>query len=153
MWWEGLLLSLVSSVAYGTLFNVPIRTLWAGGLVGMLGWAIFITMPFFSLKPAFSIFIAAIFVSLISQVLSIRLRVPSTNFSIAGIIPLVPGATAYRSMFAIVNGDNISGITLAVQTSLEAGAIASGLILGLSLFSVWKGFVTRYAHVKRPKTN
>ena len=153
MWWEGLILSLISSVAYGTLFNVPIRTLWAGGLVGMFGWAIFMTMPIFDLKPAFSIFIAAIFVSLFSQILSIRMRVPSTNFSIAGIIPLVPGSTAYRSMFAFVNGDNISGITLSVQTSLEAGAIASGLILGLSLFSVWKGFVKRYAFVKRPKTN
>ncbi|MGD8192524.1 threonine/serine exporter family protein [Brevibacillus ginsengisoli] len=153
MGWEGLILSLVSAVSYGTLFNVPIRTLWAGGLVAMLGWAIFITMPIFDVKPALSIFIAATFVSLMSQVLSVRLRVPSTNFSISGVIPLVPGATAYRSMFAFVNGDNIGGITLSVQTSLEAGAIASGLILGLSLFSVWKGFVTRYALAKRPKTN
>ncbi len=153
MWVEGMLLSLVSSVAYGMLFNVPVRTLWAGGFVSMAGWAIFRLMPLMGSQLALATFIAATFVSLISQVLSIRLRVPSTNFSIAGIIPLVPGSTAYKSMFAFVNGDYIGGITLGVQTSMEAGAIASGLILGLSIFSVWKGFVARNAVAKRPKAN
>lgn len=154
MWWlKGLTLSFVSCIAYGMLFNVPIRTLWAGGLVGMLCWLVFKLMPMIGVQAAFATFIAAMFVSLFSQMLSIRLRVPSTNFSIAGIIPLVPGSTAYKSMFAFVNGDNIGGITLAVKTSMEAGAIASGLILGLSIFTVWKGFATRYATSKHPKTN
>lgn len=153
MWWKGLLLSFVSCIAYGMLFNVPIRTLWAGGVIGAIGWVILRLMPMFGVQLAFATFIAAMFVSLFSQMLSVRLRVPSTNFSIAGIIPLVPGSTAYKSMFAFVNGDNIGGITLGVQTSMLAGAIASGLILGLSIFTVWKGFVARYATSKHPKTN
>ncbi len=143
--WMGLVLSLVSTVAYGMLFNVPPRTLLAGGTVGMLSWAILRTLPLAGAELLWSTFVAATFVSLFSQLLSIYLRVPSTNFSVAGILPLVPGSTAYKAMFAFVNGNLLDGITLGALTLMEAGAIAAGLILGLSIFSVWKGFVARHA--------
>lgn len=152
MIWQGLVLSLVSTVAYCLLFNVPIRTLLAGGLVGMAGWLIFYLLPIVGAQLTLSTFLAATFVSLLSQFLSVYLRVPSTNFSVAGIIPLVPGSIAYRSMLAFVNGEYIQGITWATQTSMVAGAIASGLILGISIFSVWKGLVTRHAR-KRAQTD
>ncbi len=136
-------LSLVSAVSYGLLFNVPVRALMAGGLAGMVGWIIFYLLPFLGAELLLSTFVAATAVSLLSQMLSIYLRVPSTNFSVAGIIPLVPGSMAYRAMLAFVNGEYIHGITLATQTSMVAGAIASGLILGISFVTVWKG--ARYA--------
>lgn len=142
-WWQGLGLSLVSAVSYGLLFNVPVRALMAGGLAGMVGWIIFYLLPFLGAELLLSTFVAATAVSLLSQMLSIYLRVPSTNFSVAGIIPLVPGSMAYRAMLAFVNGEYIHGITLATQTSMVAGAIASGLILGISFVTVWKG--ARYA--------
>jgi uncharacterized membrane protein YjjB (DUF3815 family) len=137
--WHGLGLSLLSTVAWCLLFNVPVRTLIPGGLVGMTGWLVFYLMPLLGAELTFSTFLAAMVVSLLSQVLSIHLRVPSTNFSVAGIIPLVPGSIAYKSMLAFVNGDYLNGITLATQTSMVAGAIASGLILGISIFTLWKG--------------
>jgi uncharacterized membrane protein YjjB (DUF3815 family) len=149
-WWQGLLLSLVSAVAYGLLFNVPVRTLLACGLAGMTGWTVLNVLPQWGAEVTLSTFAAATAVSLLSQILSIYLRVPSTNFSVAGIIPLVPGSMAYRSMLAFVNGEYIEGITLATKTSMVAGAIASGLILGISFITVWKG--ARYAN-KRPNTH
>jgi len=148
----GLVLSFVSTIAYCTLFNVPVRTLLAGGLVGSSGWLIFYFTPLLGATQTMATFLAATFVSICSQLLSIYLRVPSTNFSVSGIIPLVPGSLAFRSMLELVNGNYLPGITLATQTSLMAGAIASGLILGISIFTVWKGIVTRHAG-KRQKTN
>ncbi|WP_139492578.1 threonine/serine exporter family protein [Brevibacillus dissolubilis] len=141
----GLVLSFGSAVAYGMLFNVPVRTLLAGGTVGMLAWLIFKSLPVFGAQIGLATFAAATFISLASQWLSVKLRVPSTNFSTAGIIPLVPGSTAYKTMLSFVNGDYLQGITLAVETCVAAGAIAAGLTLGLSLFSIWKGIVARYA--------
>jgi len=150
VWWQGLLLSLVSSLAYGLLFNVPVRTLLACGLAGMTGWTVLNLLPFWGADVTFSTFAAATAVSLLSQILSIYLRVPSTNFSVAGIIPLVPGLMAYRAMLAFVNEEYLDGITLTTRTSMVAGAIASGLILGISFVTVWKG--ARYAG-KRAKTH
>jgi uncharacterized membrane protein YjjB (DUF3815 family) len=141
---KGLALSLVSSTAWCVLFNVPIRTILAGGFAGMVGFLVYSLLPmFFGAEVLLSTFASASVVSLLSQMLSILLRVPSTNFSVAGIIPLVPGSLAYQAMLAFVNNDIWGGITLATQTLMVAGAIASGLIFGISVLTIWKG--VRYA--------
>ncbi|UFJ40556.1 threonine/serine exporter family protein [Brevibacillus humidisoli] len=150
-WLGGLSLSLLSAVSFGILSNVPLRTLPAVGLVGMSGWAIYRLATLEGLAASFATFLGSTFISLASQTLSVRLRVPATNFSVAGIIVLVPGSTAYKSMLAFINGDYLGGVTLGAQTSLLGGAIAAGLILGLSLFRLWKGFVSRYARNARTR--
>ncbi|RNB82246.1 threonine/serine exporter family protein [Brevibacillus panacihumi] len=136
---KGLALSLVSSTAWCILFNVPVRTILAGGMAGMIGWLVYSILPMLGAQVLLSTLVSAAVVSLLSQILSIFLRVPSTNFSVAGIIPLVPGSLAYKSMLAFVNNDYMGGITLATQTMMVAGAIASGLILGISVFTIWRG--------------
>jgi uncharacterized membrane protein YjjB (DUF3815 family) len=140
---KGLALSFVSSMAWCVLFNVPVRTIFAGGLAGLIGYLVFSFLPTLGAEVLLSTFVSAAVVSLLSQLMSIFLRVPSTNFSVAGIIPLVPGSLAYKSMLAFVNNDFIQGITLATQTMMVAGAIASGLIFGISVVTIWKG--ARYA--------
>lgn len=144
-WLKGLALSLLSAVSFGILSNVPMRLLPVVGLVGMTGWGIFQLALVEGLAASFATFLGATLISTVSQLLSVRLRVPATNFIIPGIIVLVPGSTAYRSMLAFINGRYLEGITLGAQTCLLGGSIAAGLILGLSLFRLWKGFVSRHA--------
>jgi len=136
---KGLALSLVSSMAWCVLFNVPVRTIFAGGVAGMVGFLVSSLLPILNAEVLLSTFVSAAIVSLLSQGMSIYLRVPSTNFSVAGIIPLVPGSLAYRSMLAFVNNNYIEGITLATKTLMVAGAIASGLIFGISVVTIVKG--------------
>ncbi|WP_429843949.1 threonine/serine exporter family protein [Brevibacillus sp. FIR094] len=140
---QGLALSFASSVAWCVLFNVPVRTIVAGGLAGVVGFLVYSILPIYGAEVLLSTFVSAAAVSLLSQLLSIILRVPSTNFSVAGIIPLVPGSLAYKAMLAFVNNDYVGGITLATKTLMVAGAIASGLIFGISVLTIWKG--ARYA--------
>lgn len=136
---KGLALSLISSMAWCVLFNVPVRTIFAGGVAGMVGYVVYSLLPILNAEVLLSTFVSAAIVSLLSQVMSIFLRVPSTNFSVAGIIPLVPGSLAYKAMLAFVNNDYIGGITLATKTMMVAGAIASGLIFGISVVTIVKG--------------
>jgi len=147
---KGLLLSLISSTAWCILFNVPVRTIAGCGVTGMIGWLVFYIMPKLGANVILSTLVSATVVSLLSQFLSILLRVPSTNFSVAGIIPLVPGSLAFRSMMAFINNQNEQGISLATQTLMLGGAIASGLIFGISVMTILKG--ARYAD-KRPQRN
>ncbi|MFJ9500962.1 threonine/serine exporter family protein [Brevibacillus centrosporus] len=140
---KGLALSFISSMAWCVLFNVPVRTILAGGIAGMVGFLVYLFLPLLNAEVLLSTFVSAAIVSLLSQVMSIFLRVPSTNFSVAGIIPLVPGSLAYKSMLAFVNNDYVEGITLATKTLMVAGAIASGLIFGISVVTIVKG--ARYA--------
>jgi uncharacterized membrane protein YjjB (DUF3815 family) len=140
---KGLVFSLISSTAWCVLFHVPVRTIAGCGLAGMIGWLVYSFLPFLGADVLFSTLVSATVVSLLSQMLSIYLRVPSTNFSVAGIIPLVPGSLAYKSMLAFVNNHYVEGLTLATQTLMVAGAIAFGLIFGISALTIWKG--ARYA--------
>jgi uncharacterized membrane protein YjjB (DUF3815 family) len=149
MWWTGLILSFLSTLAYSMLFNIPMRTLLVCGLTGLLGWALFTSLSGWGLPDLLCTFAAATFVSLVSQIASMIQKVPSTNYSVAGVIPLVPGSMAYRAMLSFVKGDHLAGITLGVQTMFAAGAIAAGLVLGLVLIKLWKGFVVSYARRKR----
>lgn len=109
----------------------------------MVGFLVYSFLPLLNAEVLLSTFVSAAIVSLLSQVMSIFLRVPSTNFSVAGIIPLVPGSLAYKSMLAFVNNDYVEGMTLATKTLMVAGAIASGLIFGISVVTIVKG--ARYA--------
>ncbi|WP_232699038.1 threonine/serine exporter family protein [Brevibacillus daliensis] len=144
---KGMLLSYIITFVYAMLFNAPKHTIFYAGAVGMSGWIIYKMLPAYGAELTLASFAAGTFISLTSQILSIKMKVPSTNFSIAGIIPLVPGSTAYKSMLAFINTDYVGGITLGVMTMMYAGAIAAGLILGVSIFSLWKGIVAR--HVRK----
>jgi uncharacterized membrane protein YjjB (DUF3815 family) len=137
--WIFLLFSFLATISYGILFNVPQKAIFGGGLIGMGGWTIVSLLTPTVIPQIPAILIAGFFVATVSQLLAQRLKLPSTNFSIAGIIPLVPGAMAYRTMRSFVDGNYIEGLALATQTLLSAGAIAAGLMISLSIFSLRKG--------------
>lgn len=138
--WTFLIFSFLATISYGILFNVPQKAIFGGGMIGMGGWMIVSLLLTSTMIPQIpAILIAGFFVATVSQLLAQRLKLPSTNFSIAGIIPLVPGAMAYRTMRSFVDGNYIEGLALATETLLSAGAIAAGLMISLSIFSLRKG--------------
>lgn len=119
--------SLIATMSFGLIFNVPKRTIISGGLIGMIGWGIY-TYLISYYDMIFATFIAAIFVAFFSQILARIHKVPVTVLSVSGIIPLVPGSIAYDSMRNFVENDYTTAIMLATKTLLLSGAIAFGLI-------------------------
>lgn len=129
----------IATLCFGILFNVPRRVVWMGALVGCLAYVIHRTLPTLGV----SLILATVLASLVSATLSIflakKFRVPATTFSIPAIIPLVPGSKAYFTMLAFVENDYLLGLELGTETMLQAGAIATGLVFALSIFSYRKG--------------
>lgn len=121
--------SLIATMSFGIIFNVPKRTIISGGIIGMIGWGIYtylITIYYYDM--IFATFIAASFVAFFSQILARIHKIPVTILSVSGIIPLVPGGIAYDSMRNFVENDYSTAIMLATKTLLLSGAIAFGLI-------------------------
>jgi uncharacterized membrane protein YjjB (DUF3815 family) len=141
--WTHLIFAFFATIAYGVLFNVPPRTLIGGGLIGMSGWFVVSLAISVGLAEIPAVLIAGFCVATVSQWLARLRKLPSTNFSIPGIIPLVPGAMAYRTMRSFVDGDYVAGLALATETLLSAGAIAAGLMFSLSMFALTKGIGLR----------
>jgi uncharacterized membrane protein YjjB (DUF3815 family) len=129
MWVEQLVTSFIASSAFGILFNAPRACLIKCGFVGMVGWMVYILLVELKFDLIFSTFIAAFSIAIISTFFAKKYKTPIIIFSVAGIIPLVPGGLAYDAMRNIVTNDYNVAIQLGVKVFLISGAIAIGLVL------------------------
>lgn len=132
-WLLPFLIAFIASFCYGLVFNAPRHLLLLIGFGGTISW---IGVSLWPQNVIVRALLGAILVGLYSIILARWRKHPRTLFTFAGIVPLVPGSTAYRSMLALVEQDYITGMALALDTFFSAGAIAAGLILASLLFNI-----------------
>ncbi|KYG33316.1 threonine/serine exporter family protein [Alkalihalobacillus trypoxylicola] len=148
--WIELIVCYFATVAFGVIFNGPTRIIWIGGFIGVSSWFIYSLAPVYTdASFVFATAVASLVAATLSHVFAKWFRVPVTNFSIQGIIPLVPGSKAYFTMRAFLDGEYIEGIELGIDTLLQAGAIAGGLVFALAIFSFGKGGIGQRYEEKR----
>lgn len=123
-----LITSFIATGAFGILFNAPKESLVKCGLIGMGGWLIYFVLEGSTGDAVFATLAATIFVAVISQQLAKFYKTPVIIFSVAGIIPLVPGGLAYDAMRNFVENDYNSALGSAANVLMLAGAIAFGLV-------------------------
>lgn len=123
-----LITSFIASAGFGILFNVPKQSLAKCGFVGMIGWAIYISLVDIEVDVVLATLIATFFITIISQLFAKRFKMPIIVFSVSGIIPLVPGGLAYDAMRNFVENDYSLAVQLAAKAFMISGAIAFGLI-------------------------
>ncbi|MFK2827233.1 threonine/serine exporter family protein [Bacillus sp. B190/17] len=128
---EPLVMSFVAAAAFGIIYNVPRVTVWAGGFAGMIGWIVYKGLSSEGrLDSVFATIAATFVVAMICQHFARRYKMPVIVFSIAGIIPMVPGGTAYNAMREFVENNHGLALQYASEACLVSGAIAFGLLLG-----------------------
>jgi uncharacterized membrane protein YjjB (DUF3815 family) len=125
---QQLLLSFIASALFGVIFNIPKKLLINSGFVGMVGWMVYILFAEQHVNHVMATFIAAFFVAMLSNLFARLYKTPATIFSVSGIIPLVPGGTAFEAMRHVVLNDYNAAISLAAKAFMISGAIAMGLI-------------------------
>ncbi|WP_442893544.1 threonine/serine exporter family protein [Bacillus sp. 2205SS5-2] len=128
MYVEQIVTSFIASAAFGVIFNAPKDSLIKGGLVGAFGWMIYILLSVNEVDHVLSTLIATFFLAVMSQLFAKKYRTPVIIFSVAGIIPLVPGGLAYDAMREFVLNDYNTAINLAAKAFMISGAIAIGLV-------------------------
>ncbi|WP_026581228.1 threonine/serine exporter family protein [Bacillus sp. J33] len=124
-----LITSFIASAGFGVLFNAPKKSLLKCGFVGMVGWLVYIWLVNRDYDAVISSLIAAFTIALISQIFAKIYKTPIIIFSVAGIIPLVPGGLAYDAMRNFVENDYNAAIQLAAKAFMISGAIAVGLVI------------------------
>ncbi|MCR2804306.1 threonine/serine exporter family protein [Paenibacillus soyae] len=124
-----LVTSFVSSALFGFIFNSPTRMLPQCGFVGMAGWIAYYAGIELGQGVIPATLIAAFLVTVISQLFAKQYKTPIIVFSVAGIIPLVPGGIAYDAMRNVVENQYDTAVQLAVKAFMISGTIAIGLVL------------------------
>lgn len=129
--WLGL-----AAVGFAVLFNVPVRTLWVIFTLGALGGS----LKFLTMKLGGGIILGSFFGAMLVGFLSIYAahfrHAPPFVFAIPSVIPMVPGAFAYRMMLGIIRltGDvDPDAFMQLMDSTVDNGLKALFVLMALSL--------------------
>lgn len=124
------------AVGFALLFNVQKEQLFWAGVGGLLGWAVYLLCGVVSDSDAVRFFVASVCFTLYTEPMARLRRVPSTVFLVPAAIPMVPGASLFRSMLFAVHGQWQAFSVQILQTLLLAVAIAGGIVCGMTLYHI-----------------
>lgn len=122
-----------ATIFFSILFHVQKKHLVACGLMGAIGWGIYIIGVFNAYSDILFAFLGAYFVAQGSYFLAKYKKAPVTIFLIPGIIPLVPGIGLYRTMYALLFSDHAKALEYALTTFQLSGVIAGAIIMAALL--------------------
>ena len=128
----------VVALGFAVRFNASARTLILAAICGAAGYAVRSGLvQSGATSVEMTTLVAAILVTLLGVLFGRRWHAPAVVFVIPGVIPLVPGALAFRTMIDILVlttdtaqvDETILTITVvnAIRTLLIVGAIAGGI--------------------------
>ncbi|MFT8321890.1 MAG: threonine/serine exporter family protein [Bacillus sp. (in: firmicutes)] len=122
------LTSFVASYAFAMIFHTPRKLLLQCGFVGMCGWLAYWFTVYIEMDMVPATIIGAFLVAIISHFFAKKYKTPVIIFSVAGIIPLVPGGMAFDAMRHFVENNYSYAVSLAAKAFLISGSIAMGLM-------------------------
>lgn len=143
-----------AAMGFAILFNVPMRTIWVIFLLGALGGS----LKLLTIKLGGGIILGSFFGAMLVGFLSIYAahsrHAPPFVFAIPSVIPMVPGAFAYRMMLGIISltGDiDHSTFTQLLDDTVTNGLKAFFVLMALSLGVSAPMILTRRESAKQIK--
>lgn len=134
----------VAALGFAVLFQVPRRTLLGCVVGGALGHAIRTGLLSAEASIELATLAGAIGVGFWGVWCARYWQAPTSLFTVCGVIPLVPGTYAYRTMIGVLQVATESTTTTAdvlvqasvnaIKTALILGAISAGIALPALLF-------------------
>ncbi|MGX7112274.1 threonine/serine exporter family protein [Gemella cuniculi] len=123
----------IVTFAFAIFFNAPKKSILSCSMIGAVGWLVYVLTNILT-DVVVGSFLGALSVGLLSTNASKILKMPATIFIYTGIIPLVPGYGMYNTMQNLVTKNYNIALKVGLETILQAGAIAMGILLA-SVFS------------------
>ena len=130
----GIVGSFIAITGFAVLLETPKKYLPHAGLIGALGGGIDLYCTQREMDVVLASFLSALAIAFVSHVFARVFKAPVTVFLIAGILPTVPGAGMYRTVYYII-ADNreMCGYYL-IQTLEIAGMIALAIFIVDTVF-------------------
>lgn len=139
--WIGLLNDMffasIPAIGFALVFNVPVNALKYCALGGAIGHGSRYLFLHFGIPIEWASFFAATIVGMIGVKWAHKVLAHPKVFTVAGIIPMVPGVFAYKAMIAMVEinhlGFTMELFTVLMENFLKAMFIIGGLAVGLAI--------------------
>lgn len=120
--------------SFTRILELPRRFVGWYGTAGALCWLVYLTARDAAGSKILAAFLASLAVAVFSHVAARILKAPVTVFLIPGILPLVPGASIYNSVYYIIQDSQTQSSYYLAETLQIAGAIAMAVFLVDSVF-------------------
>ncbi|MBQ9104620.1 MAG: threonine/serine exporter family protein [Mailhella sp.] len=137
-WLIQLVSAYFGALGFAFLFNVQKARLFWAGFGGMLGWGAYLLCKLVHESDVIGFFVAGMCFTLYAEPMARLKKTPSTVFLVPAAIPLVPGASLFRSMRFAVYGMWDAFSFQILYTLLLAAAIAGGVVCGMTAFHIIK---------------
>ncbi len=142
-WFLPCLYAFGACVGFCLLFNIHGPGIGICCAGGALGWLVYLLMGLCWSGSFLRYLIAALVITLYSELMARIRRCPVTSYLIVALLPLVPGGGIYYAMRHCIAGDNYRFLTTLLETFGIAGALALGVLLGSSVVRLFLSFSLR----------
>lgn len=132
---DDMLFAAIPAVGFALLFNVPKGALKYCAILGAIGHGLRTLCVYFHMPFVFATFLAAALIGFIGVHLSHRYLAHPKVFTVAAIIPMIPGVYAYKAMLAIVQIHHY-GWSDKLTAEMTEYFISTGFILGALVFGL-----------------
>ena len=138
---DDMLFAAIPAVGFAILFNVPPKALIYCAVLGALGHGSRTLLVHYDVPLVFATFFAATLIGFIGVHLSHRYLAHPKVFTVAAVIPMFPGISAYTAMISAVKishfGYTEPQMILLLSNFLKASSIVGALSIGLSIPGLW----------------
>jgi uncharacterized membrane protein YjjP (DUF1212 family) len=130
--WQGAAL-LASSIAFGALFQVPKRWLWATFASCATGWIVADVAVHYRVPGHVGAFCAALSVCMLANALARVTNRPAQLFQLPGMMLLVPGSFGFLSLSAFLESTDPA---LGTQRGFTMALVGAALVIGVLVANV-----------------
>ena len=124
------------SLGFSLLFNTRGTQLVWATLGGFLSWSVYLAAFEFLPSDPICYSLAADVLTIYAEIMARLHKTPVTVYLVAGTIPLIPGASLYRTMSSAVAGEAQAALRYGVTTLLLAASIAAGILACMVLWNI-----------------
>ncbi|MGL5152520.1 MAG: threonine/serine exporter family protein [Clostridium sp.] len=126
-------ISFLSAFGFGIIFNIRGKKLIYAAIGGGLSWLFYEIGLLFNFSELNALFFSSVCFSIYCEIFARILKTPVTTLVVCALIPLVPGAGMYNTMYAAVTGDALLALEICINTIASAGALALGVVFTSTL--------------------
>ena len=131
----------VASVGFAMVFNVPKHTLKYCAMGGAIVYSLRTIFLHFNFGIEISTFLASAVIGIIALYWSRKYKIPRPVYTVASIIPILPGTYAFGAMTTLIDinrfGASIELIESFTHNGLKAIAVLIAITFGLVLPSLY----------------
>jgi len=139
-----------AAMGFAILFNVPVRALLWVFAMGAIGGIFKVILMKFGINIIFATLVGATIIGIISVYAAHLKHCPPLIFSIPAVIPMVPGAFAYRMMLGFIQLSGKPEIPYAqvLETTVSNGLKTFFILICLAAGVAFPMLITRKESVK-----